>query len=80
MTVLQLVIYCLVAAGGTGVVLTRDPLRQAIVLGLYGMLLSVLLLVLQAPDVSLSEIVVGAAIFPLMILLTLAKIRGRGVE
>jgi uncharacterized MnhB-related membrane protein len=33
--------------------------------------------VLQAPDVALSGIVVGAVAFPAMILLTLAKVRNR---
>jgi len=38
--------------------------------------LAVLFFTLQAPDVALSEIVVGAVALPLMILLTLAKVRG----
>ena len=37
----------LVALGGTAVVLTRDPVRQAIVLSFYGLLLTLLFLVLQ---------------------------------
>ena len=56
--------------------LTRDPLRQAVVVSFFGMLLGVLFFVLQAPDVALSEIVVGAVASPLMILLALAKVRG----
>ena len=76
MTVLQVVIFVLVAAAGTGVVATRDPLPQAIMAGFYGLLLAVLFLVLQAPDVALSQIVVGAVALPLMILLALAKVSG----
>ena len=67
----------LLAVGGLGVVLTRDPLRQAIVVGLYGLLLALLFFVLQAPDVVLSEIVVGVLAYPVMVLLALAKIRNR---
>ena len=76
MTVLQATILLLVAGGGTLVVLTRDPLRQAMVASLFGILLAILFFVLQAPDVALSEIVVGAVALPLMILVSLAKIRG----
>jgi energy-converting hydrogenase B subunit D len=75
--VLQIVILLLVAVGGTGVVLTRDPLSQAVGVSFFGLLLAVLFLVFQAPDVALSAIVVGALALPLMILLALAKTRGR---
>jgi uncharacterized MnhB-related membrane protein len=75
-TALQLVALTTVAAVGLGVVLTRDPLRQAVVVSFFGMLLGVLFFVFQAPDVALSEIVVGAVAAPLMILLALAKVRG----
>lgn len=77
MTILQIVILMLVAAGGTGVVLSRDPLSQAVGVSFFGLLLSILFLVFQAPDVALSAIVVGALALPLMILLALAKTRGR---
>jgi energy-converting hydrogenase B subunit D len=70
------VVLLFVAAGGTCVVLVRDPLRQAMMASFFGILLAVLFFVLQAPDVALSEIVVGAVALPLMILLSLAKVRG----
>ena len=76
MTVLEAVSLLLVAAGGTCVVAVRDPLRQAMVASFFGILLAILFFVLQAPDVALSEIVVGAVAMPLMILVSLAKIRG----
>jgi len=75
-TALQLVSLTMVAAVGLGVVLARDPLRQAVVVSFFGMLLGVVFFVFQAPDVALSEIVVGAVAAPLMILLALAKVRG----
>jgi energy-converting hydrogenase B subunit D len=77
MSFLQAVALLAVAAGGTGVVLTRDPLRQVIVTGFFGLLLSILFFVFQAPDVALSQIVVGAVALPIMVLLTLAKLRER---
>lgn len=76
MNALQTTILLLVAGAGTCVVAVRDPLRQAIVASFFGILLAILFFVLQAPDVALSEIVVGAVALPLMILLALAKIRG----
>jgi energy-converting hydrogenase B subunit D len=75
---LQVVALLLVALAGTATALTRDPLRQAVVVALYGMLLGVLFLVFQAPDVGLSVTVVGAVAMPLMILLALGKVKGGG--
>ncbi|HEU5200608.1 MAG TPA: hydrogenase subunit MbhD domain-containing protein [Ktedonobacterales bacterium] len=77
--IIQIVLLVLVAAGGLGVVLTRDPLRQTVVVSLYGLLLALLFFVFQAPDVALSAIVVGTVALPLMILLALAKVRSHAV-
>jgi energy-converting hydrogenase B subunit D len=65
----------LVAVCGTCVVLARDPLRQALMASLYGLVLGILFFVFQAPDVALSQTVVGAVALPLMILLALAKVK-----
>jgi energy-converting hydrogenase B subunit D len=75
MTILQVVVLAAVAIGGTAVVFSRDPLRQALVVGIYGFLLALLFFVFQAPDVALSEIVVATVAIPIMILLALSKIR-----
>jgi uncharacterized MnhB-related membrane protein len=77
MDVLQGTVLVLVAAGATAVVLIRAPARQVIALSVYGLLLAVLFLAFQAPDVTLSELVVGAVILPLLLVLTLAKVRRR---
>ena len=77
MDVLQAVLLVLVALGATAVVLTRAPVRQVIVLSVYGLLLAVLFLAFQAPDVTLSELTVGAIVLPLLLLLGLAKVRSR---
>ncbi len=63
------------ALGGTAVALLVDPLRQVLVLGIYGLALTVLFFTLQAPDVALSEIVVGSLAMPVIILATLRKLR-----
>ncbi len=75
MTVLQVVALVAVAAGGTATVLVRDPVRQALVAGVFGFALAVLFFVFQAPDVALSEIAVASTAVPLMVLLALAKLR-----
>lgn len=75
MTALRVVVLALVAAGGLAVVLTREPLHQALVAGAYGLLIALLFFLFQAPDVALSQIVVSTVALPLMILLTLAKVR-----
>ena len=77
MDALQITILVLVAAGATAVVLIRAPVHQVLVLSVYGILLAVLFLVFQAPDVTLSELTVGAVALPIVLLLTLAKIRKR---
>jgi energy-converting hydrogenase B subunit D len=66
----------LVAICATCVVLARDPLRQAMVASIYGLILGIVFFVFQAPDVALSQTAVGAVALPLMILLALAKVRG----
>jgi uncharacterized MnhB-related membrane protein len=76
-TTLQVVLLALVAGGALLVVVTRDPRRQVVILSMYGVVLAVLFLGLQAPDVTLSELAVGSVILPLLILLTLAKIKGQ---
>ena len=72
---LQVVVLGLVAVIGTAVVLVRDPLRQALVVGVYGFVLAILFFVFQAPDVALSQIVIATVGLPVMILLALAKLR-----
>jgi uncharacterized MnhB-related membrane protein len=75
MTVLQIAALAGVAIGGGAVVVAGDPLRQVLVLGIYGLALTVLFFVFQAPDVSLSEIVVSTVGLPVMVLLALRKVR-----
>jgi energy-converting hydrogenase B subunit D len=77
MDALQVTTLVLVAAGATAVALIRVPVRQVIALSAYGLLLAVMFLAFQAPDVTLSELTVGAVVLPILLLLTLAKVGGR---
>ena len=78
MTPIMAVVLLLVAVAGTAVVRTRDPVNQALVASFYGLVLGILFVVFQAPDVALSQVTVGAVALPLMIVLALAKIRRQG--
>ena len=77
MDVLQVTLLVLVAAGATVVVRTRDRLRLVLVLSAYGLLLAILFFAFQAPDVTLSELTVGAVALPLILFLVIAKVRQR---
>jgi uncharacterized MnhB-related membrane protein len=75
MALLQATVLILVALSGTAIVTIREPLRQAIAMGYYGLLLGVMFFLLQAPDVAMSQIAVGAVALPFMILLALARLK-----
>ncbi|MFF0065970.1 Na(+)/H(+) antiporter subunit B [Streptomyces sp. NPDC005279] len=68
----------LVATTATTAVLVRDPAQQALTLSLLGLTLAVLFTVLQAPDVAMSQVAVGSALTPLLVLLSVRKVRRRG--
>jgi len=72
---LQVVSLILVAAAATSVALCLDPLRQIVLSGLYGLLLVVLFVVLQAPDVALSMLVVTTVAYPLIVLTAVSRTR-----
>lgn len=65
-------VMALAALSGLLVVLSRDPKRQVFALAANGMVLSVVFFVLQAPDVSLSQLAVNTVLTPLLFLVTLA--------
>jgi uncharacterized MnhB-related membrane protein len=76
-TVVQAVATILVAVTGGAVVFVSDAVRQTLLLGVYGLTLTVLFFALQAPDVALSEIVVSTVGLPVMVFAALHKIRRR---
>ena len=80
MTVLQIAALVSVALGGAAVAIVSDPLRQTLVLGIYGLALAMLFFVVQAPDVALSQIVISTVGLPVMILLALRKVHEQGRE
>ncbi|HEY1519897.1 MAG TPA: DUF4040 domain-containing protein [Solirubrobacteraceae bacterium] len=80
MTVLQVAALAAVALLGGGVAVATDPLRQTLVLSVYGLALTMMFFVFQAPDVALSEIVVSTVGLPVMILLALRKVHQHARE
>jgi uncharacterized MnhB-related membrane protein len=75
MTPLQIGLYLLTGLAGAAVVLTREPRRQAIMMGFNGLVLALLFMVLQAPDVAYSELAVNTVALPFLFLVTLAAAR-----
>jgi uncharacterized MnhB-related membrane protein len=75
LSVLEAVALTLVAVTAPAVVLVSDPLRQSIVLGIYGLFLAATFFVLQAPDVALSMLAVSSVLIPALVLLALARVR-----
>jgi len=75
MSALIAALLLLLAGTGTGVVLTRNPRRQVLALSANGLVLAVLFMALQAPDVAFAEITVGAAAVPLLFLVVLASVK-----
>ncbi len=67
----------LVALAGTAVAVSWEPSRQAVTLSVYGLLLCVLFFLLDAPDVALSQLAVGTAVVPLMVLLAVRRMGAR---
>ena len=67
----------LAALGATAVALCLNPLRQIILMGVYGLVLAILFVTLQAPDVALSMLVVSTVASPLIVLAAITRSRQR---
>jgi uncharacterized MnhB-related membrane protein len=80
MTALHVVALAVVVIGGTATALVREPPRQLVVAGFFGLALAVLFFVFGAPDVALSQIGVATVMVPVMGLLTLARMARREDE
>lgn len=77
MTAVLALLLVLAAISGAGVVLSREPRRQALAIAANGLVLGLLFMALEAPDVAFAEIAVGTVATPLLFLVTLASMRMR---
>lgn len=77
MIALQLAVIVLAGVAATATVLTRDLVRLAMLSSVFGLTLVILFVVLQAPDVALSQLVVGAVASPLIVLVAVLIERSR---
>lgn len=77
MSVLIALLLLLAAASGAGVALSRQPRHQVLAMAANGVVLALLFMALQAPDVAMAELAVGAVALPLLTVVTLASIRMR---
>ncbi len=77
MSLLEIVLYLVVAVVGGAVVFSKRPVNQLFIYSLYGGLMALLFFALHAPDVALSELTVGTLAIPLMVLVALMKTADR---
>ncbi len=75
MTLLIIVTLILAAFAGTGVVFARTPQRQVFAMGANGLVLSLLFMAMQAPDVAFAELIIGAVALPFLFFVVLARTR-----
>ncbi len=75
MSVLLGALFLLTAVSGTGVALSRTPRQQVLAMAVNGMVLALLFMALQAPDVAFAEVAVGTVALPLLFLVVLASIK-----
>jgi energy-converting hydrogenase B subunit D len=75
MSLLIILLLLLTAVTGGGVALSCTPRRQVMAMAVNGLVLALLFMALQAPDVAFSELTVGTAAVPLLFLVVIASIR-----
>lgn len=71
MNVIYVFSIVLAGAAALAVVLTTDLLRMAMLASFYTLTLVIFFLLLQAPDVALSELVVGTIAYPVVLIVAI---------
>ena len=74
MSTLQICALAVVCVSGTAIALTPSPLRQTLLMAIFGFALTALFFAFQAPDVALSELVVAGIALPMIILAALRRL------
>lgn len=71
MNVIYVFSIVLAGAAALAVVLTTDLVRMAMLASFYTLTLVIFFLLLQAPDVALSELVVGTIAYPVVLIVAI---------
>lgn len=67
----------LAAGMATAVVLTRRMRVQAILMSVFGLVQTLVFVVLQAPDLALAQLAVGSAAVPILFVLVINRLSAR---
>ena len=76
MTVFRLVLLVGLVLCAIATALVKKPMQAVIIYMAYSVMMSVVWILLQSPDLAITEAAVGAALSPLIFIVTLKKIRG----
>lgn len=77
MIVIQIVLMLLLIIGAIIAVTTKDILTSVLALGFVSLLVSVFFLIMQAPDVALTEAAIGTGITTAIFIFAIKKTRGK---
>ena len=80
MEILNVILLAVIVACAVAVSLTRDLLSAVIVFMIQGLAMSVVWILLQAPDLAVTEAAVGAGVTGVLFFLTLRRIRRADAE
>ncbi len=72
---IPVVLYVLAILGAIVCLMQKDLLKMAVLTSITGFMLAAIYQILLAPDVALTQAVVGAAIVPTLVALTILKTR-----
>ena len=78
MEILNVILLAVIVICAVAVSLTRDLLSAVIIFMIQGLAMSVVWIMLQAPDLAITEAAVGAGISSILMVAALKKIRAIG--
>ena len=78
MTVLECILLLLLLITGIAAPLQKHPLLMVITFTLFGLVLSVVWMLLRAPDLAITEAAVGTGVSGVLLYLALRRIRALG--
>ena len=76
MNALMVIVLCFLLSCAVATCLAKDLLVSVIIFMAYSLLMSILWILLQSPDLAITEAAVGAGITTVLLLLTLKRVGG----